>query len=102
MKKAVNNLTLIPKYLILGIKCLFNKKMQKNLKLENKIIPIIVITLSIITYLTCIFLITRWYVQNERSKNFSKNEIKNIETIQNNNNSTTSNNKKEQNSPQKY
>lgn len=63
-------ITFIPKYLIIGVICLFNEKKQKELQMEDKIIPIIITTLSIITYLICIFIISRWYVQNERSKKF--------------------------------
>ncbi len=66
-------ITFIPKYLIIGAICLFSKQKQKELKMEDKIIPIIITTLSIITYLICIFLVTRWFVQSERNKNFSDN-----------------------------
>ena len=41
---------------------------QKELDIKNKIIPTIVITLSIITYLISVFILSRWYVQNERNK----------------------------------
>lgn len=91
-------LTLIPKYLIIGIRCLFSEKKQKELEMEDKINPIIITTLSILTYLICIFLLTRWYVQNERSKNFSKDinqstkiikeEEKNKKQYEDNNNSS--------------
>lgn len=68
-------LSIIPHYIIIGIKYLFSKKeMKKNTPdtLENKFIPITIITLSIATYLLSIFILTRWYVQNERTKNFSE------------------------------
>lgn len=63
--------TFIPKYLIIGIICIFSEKKQKELQMEDKIIPIIITTLSITTYLICIFILSRWFVQNERSKKFS-------------------------------
>lgn len=71
---------IIPKYLILGIQCIFSEKKQKELKMEDKIIPIIIVTLSITTYLISIFIISRWYVQNERNKKFTKslNELTEI------------------------
>ncbi|MBR3161355.1 MAG: class B sortase [Bacilli bacterium] len=75
MKKIKNlliNVLTFPKYLIIGIKFFFNEKKQKELKMEEKIIPIIVSTLSIITYLVCIFLLTRWYVQNTRNQKFAE------------------------------
>ncbi len=104
IKSVITFLTSIPKYLTLGINCLFNKKTQQTLKMEDKIIPIIITTLSIITYLTCIFLLTRWYVQNERGKSFSKNEIKNTEITnnKNNNSSSNANTKKNKDADQKY
>ena len=37
----------------------------------HTIIPITIITLSLITYLLSIFILTRWFVQNERSKKFT-------------------------------
>ena len=66
----VTIITFIPKYLII---CLFSEKKQKELKMEDKIIPIIITTLSITTYLICIFILTRWFVQSERNKKFSDN-----------------------------
>lgn len=77
-------ISIIPKYIIDGIKFIFGKKntSQEVKKLEKNFIPIIITTLSITTYLISIFILTRWYVQNERSKNFTnsinqtKEEIK--------------------------
>ena len=74
-------ITIIPRYLIIGIQCLFSEKKQKELKMENKIIPIIIITLSITTYLLSIFILTRWYVQNERTKKFSESLKESTEII---------------------
>ena len=67
-------ITIIPRYFIIGINFLFNKNKsnQNNPELENKLIPIIILILSITTYLISIFILTRWYVQNERSKNFTQ------------------------------
>ncbi|MCI6266809.1 MAG: class B sortase [Erysipelotrichaceae bacterium] len=69
-------ITIIPHYVIIGFKFLFQKNdkttTKKNIELENKIIPTITLTLSIITYLISIFLLSRWFVQNERTKNFTK------------------------------
>lgn len=74
-------ITIIPRYLIIGIQCLFSEKKQKELKMEDKIIPIIIITLSITTYLLSIFILTRWYVQNERTKKFSESLKESTEII---------------------
>lgn len=67
-------ITIIPYYLITGIKFLFSRKTEKTNKekeLEKNFIPTIILILSITTYLISIFIITRWYVQNERTKNFT-------------------------------
>lgn len=67
-------IAIIPYYLITGLKFLFNKnspKTNKEKEIESKLIPIITLTLSITTYLICVFILTRWYVQNERTKNFT-------------------------------
>ena len=82
IKIIINILTAIPRFLYLGIKVLFNEDKQKELKIEKKIIPTIIITLSLITYLICIFILSRWYVQNERNKKFSKSILESTEKIE--------------------
>lgn len=82
IKKIIDTLTIIPRYLYLGIKVLFDEDKQKELKIEKKIIPTIIITLSLITYLICIFILSRWYVQNERNKKFSKSIIESTKKIE--------------------
>lgn len=70
----INIITIVPRYLITGIKFLFKKqnKTKPEQELEKNFIPTIILTLSITTYLISIFILTRWYVQNERTKNFTK------------------------------
>lgn len=68
-------ITIIPHYIIIGLKFLFNKSPQnsnESKNLEKKFIPITIVTLSITTYLISIFILTRWFVQTERTKNFSE------------------------------
>ena len=77
-------ITIIPKYFLIGLSCIFNGKKQKKLKLEDKIIPSIIITLSLTTYLLSIFLLTRWYVQNERNKKFANDLEKQSEILSQN------------------
>lgn len=67
-------ITIIPYYIITGLKFIFSRKKSTNpeiQKLEKKFIPLTLLTLSITTYLISIFILTRWYVQNERTKNFT-------------------------------
>lgn len=70
-RKVINIITIIPRYFIIGIKCILDKKKRKELNLEHSIIPTTIIILSLLTYLISIFVLTRWYVQNERIKKFS-------------------------------
>ena len=75
MKKKSSILTQIisiPKYIFLGIQCLFSVEKQKELNIDKKIIPTIIVTLTVITYLISIFILSRWYVQNQRNKKFSE------------------------------
>lgn len=81
-------ITIIPRYILIGLKYLTLKK-QPNQEdaLKNKFIPITITTLSLITYLLSIFLLTRLFVQNQRSKKFtdSINNDTNIAIIEENN-----------------
>jgi len=79
------------KYFFIGIKILFLSLpiyiINKFSKTPKKISKLI-LTISLCTYLLSIFILTRWYVQNERTKKFStwiKNqEITTINTTQTN------------------
>ena len=71
------------KYFFIGIKTLFLSlpiyiinKFSKTTKKFSKII----LALSLCTYLLSIFILTKWYVQNERTKKFST-WVKNQEVI---------------------
>lgn len=66
-------ITIIPRIIITGIQCILNKEKIKKIKKTKKIIPTIIITLSLISYLICVFILTRWFVQTERNKHFSDN-----------------------------
>ena len=83
----ITSITLIPKYFMIGIQCILDKNKRKNMNFEHSLIPITITTLSLITYLISIFLLTRWYVQNERIKKFSNslNEQTTIITKEENN-----------------
>ena len=61
----------IPKYILTGLKYIFERKKPQEDILENKFISIIITTLTITTYLLCVFILSRWYVQNERTKKFA-------------------------------
>lgn len=62
-------ITLIPRYFIIGIICIINPKKGAELKYKGKpVIPIIMITLCLSVYFICIFISTRWYVQQLKIK----------------------------------
>ena len=88
-----NNIT-IPQKITNQIKYFFNQK--------NKRIPIIITTLSIITYLTCIFFLTRWYVQNQRNQKFSERLTQELEQITNEEKKNNKNNSKSKKSKYNY
>ena len=89
LKYFINGLKVLfislPKYIIIGFKYITEKKdpnkPNQNI-LGNKFIPIITITLSLITYLLSVFIITRWYVQNERNKKFLNSLNEDILAVQ--------------------
>lgn len=62
-------ITLIPHYFINGIICIIYPKKGEVLKYKGKpLIPIIMIGLSLSVYFICIFISTRWYVQQLKIK----------------------------------
>ena len=70
-----NVITIIPKYFITGIIYLFNPKKRNTIKhKENKVIPIITLSLSLSVYLICIFISSKWYVQRLKI-NYLANDI---------------------------
>ena len=89
LKYFINGLKVLfislPKYIIIGFKYITEKKdpnkPNQNI-LGNKFIPMITITLSLITYLLSVFIITRWYVQNERNKKFLNSLNEDILAVQ--------------------
>lgn len=97
-------ITIIPRYLIIGIEFIFSKKTNNTnpelKKIEKKFIPIIILTLSITTYLISIFILTRWYVQSERTKNFTSDFTQT--PITDSTNSNTTENEITEDTPNQY
>lgn len=57
-------ITIIPKYLIIGIICIIDPKKGAVLKYKGKpVIPIMMMGLTLSVYFICIFWASRWYVQ---------------------------------------
>ena len=71
-----NIFTIIPRYLYIGIICIIDPKKGSVLKYKGKpIIPIAMICLTLTTYFICIFVSSRWYVQQLKINNLA-NDIK--------------------------
>lgn len=71
-----NIFTIIPRYLYIGIMCIIDPKRGSVLKYKGKpIIPITMIGLTLTTYFICIFVSSRWYVQQLKI-NYLANDIK--------------------------
>ena len=71
-----NIFTIIPRYLYIGIMCIIDPKRGSTLKYKGKpIIPIAMIGLTLTTYFICIFVSSRWYVQ-QLKVNYLANDIK--------------------------
>lgn len=79
------SITMVPKYLILGIKKIFNKKQKiesptipKNINFSSKII----FSLLILTYLSCVFIFVRWYTQGLKIKYLTEDIISSTEIVE--------------------
>ena len=87
MKKAINFIVSIfkhffvglwyiisffPKYLVLGILTIFGRKNYIKKKFNKSWFSVLMLVISVIIYLGCVFYITRRFVQNERIKVLSQ------------------------------
>lgn len=75
-------LTIIPKYFILGIVNIFNRKRKKNETINKPLIPIITIGLSLSIYFLSVFIFFKWYVQNLKIKYLTNDIISSTEIIE--------------------
>lgn len=76
-------ITIIPRYLIIGIICIINPKKGNVLRYKGKpVIPIIIITLCLTVYFICIFISSRWYVQNLKIKYLSSDIISSTKVLE--------------------
>ena len=76
-------ITIIPRYLIIGIICIINPKKGNILRYKGKpVIPIIIITLCLTVYFICIFISSRWYVQNLKIKYLSSDIISSTKVLE--------------------
>lgn len=77
-------LTIFPKYFIIGIKAIFkrDKTIFKNqLKKDNPKKVFIMMVLSFLIYLTCVFFVSKWSVQQLKIKYLTQTILENTNTI---------------------
>ena len=76
-------ITLIPRYLILGIICIINPKKGSEVKIKGKpIIPLIMLSLSLTTYFICIFIGSKWYVQKLKINYLTEDILKSTQILE--------------------
>ena len=76
-------ITIIPRYLIIGIICIIDPKKGSSLKYKGKpVIPIMMITLSLSVYFICIFLSSKWYVQRLKINNLTNDILASTEILE--------------------
>ena len=57
-------ITIIPRYFIIGLICIIDPKKGETLRYKGKpLIPTMMLGLTLTTYLICIFISSKWYVQ---------------------------------------
>ena len=76
-----NIITIFPKYFVLGIMTIFGKKKKEKTSVYNKKLSFAMIGLSLTVYLVCVFLISRWSVQQLKIKYLSQDIINSTEII---------------------
>lgn len=72
----------MPKYFIQGIITLFNPKKANEIKYNGKpVIPIIILSLTLGTYLICVFICSKWYVQQLKLDFLTNDILKTTEAL---------------------
>ena len=77
-------ITIIPRYLIIGIMCIFDPKKSSLFMYKGKpVIPILMLTLSLGVYFICIFYTSRWYVQRLKINYLADDILASTEILEN-------------------
>lgn len=74
-------ITIFPKYFIMGINTIFNGKKNDTI-ISDKKISTIMLGLSLVVYLICVFLISRWSVQKLKIKYLADDIVNSTEIIE--------------------
>ena len=67
----ITTLSIFPRYIYLGVYCIISKKKRESMGFDKPLVPLIMMVLSLSVYFISIFILTRWFVQNERIKRMS-------------------------------
>jgi len=78
----INTIIFIPKYFVIGIMVIFGKRKKEKISKENKNITFTILCLSLIVYLVCVFMISRWSVQSLKIKYLSNDIINSTEILE--------------------
>lgn len=77
-------ITIIPKYLIIGIICIVDPKKGAVLKYKGKpVIPIVMMGLTLSVYFICIFWASRWYVQRLKINYLTQDILASTKVLEN-------------------
>lgn len=77
-----NIITIFPKYFIIGLITIFTRKKKVKESKQNRKLSLAMICISLSVYLVCVFLISRWYVQNLKIEYLSNDIINSTEIIE--------------------
>ena len=79
-------ITIIPRYLGLGVACILNTKKGAEIKYKGRpIIPIVMLSLTLVVYFICIFWTSRWYVQRLKINYLTKDILDSTAIIEKDN-----------------
>lgn len=77
-------ITIIPHYFIIGLLSIINPQKFSKYKYKGKpIITVILLIISLSCYLMCVYISSRWYVQNLKLKHLSNDILNSTEILEN-------------------
>lgn len=81
----ISSLTVFPKYLIIGIGAVMRPEKTRDIRIGNKpLVPLMVMSLSLIIYFSGVFLFSRWAVQKLKMDYLYTDIMANTEVIEEN------------------
>jgi len=78
----INIITIIPRYIIKGIRAISGKKNKTEVAKEKDTVSLAILCISFSIYLICVFLGSRWYVQGLKIKYLSQDIVNSTEIIE--------------------